>query len=156
MPQGNSISNITPATMQLQFTIAGSAVAGTSVNAQFVAFSGAQPVSSISVPPDQVWSLTNLYVPSALTINLLVNFTIGQTPQSLNTDTSVIVRVGNSSAINPFDVHIIIDSSQTFYFYGTTDITNSSTSAVTETVYLGMIQYPVAIAQQLNAKGIAL
>lgn len=155
MPQANSISNITPATYQLQFTIPASAPAGTVVNAQIVAFSGASPQGTVTVPPDQVWSFTKLYVPTALTINLLLNFTVGQTPQSLNTDTSVITVQNNSSAVNPFEVHVIVDSSQTFYFYGSTD-TAQGTSATTETVYLAMLQYPVAIAQQLNAKGIAL
>lgn len=156
MPQANTISNITPATMQVQFTIAASAAANTTVNAVFVPFTGAASVSTLTVPPDQVWALTRLYASATLSVNMLVNYYVGQTPQSLNTDTAVMVVSSSSlNPINPFEVHAIIDSSQTFYFTGTTDSANG-TSAVTETLYLQMIQYPVVIAQQLNAKGIAL
>lgn len=155
MPQANSISNITPATMQVQFAIAASAPAGTVVNAAFVPFSGAASVPTLTVPPDQVWALTRLYSSAALTTNLLLNYYVGQTPQSLNTDTSVILITSSSlNPVNPFEIHAIIDSSQTFYFTGTTDAAN--VSAITETIYLQMIQYPIVIAQQLNAKGIAL
>lgn len=152
----NGIQTQTPATYMLQFVIGGSAAANTSVNASFLENYGSVAVDNLHVPPNQVWSLARMYVPAALTINMLVNIKVDGISQELNTDTSVMIVNSVNVPINPFERHMQIDSNQTFYFYGVTDTANSSTDSVTETVYLYLTKYPLAMAKALNSKGISL
>lgn len=156
MPQANTISAITPATFQVQFALAASQAINSNLNAVFIESPGAASKATERVPPEEVWSLTRLYCEAALTVNLRLGINVDGTAQKMNSDTSVMVITSSTlNPVNPFAVHMIIDSGQEFYFTGNTDAANGTT-AITENIDLDLIRYPVSIAQQLNAKGIPL
>jgi len=154
----NTIQSKTPATFVVQFSIPAGADAGTQINSTMQSVIGGQYTPTKQVPPNEVWALKRMYADSAFTAatggNFDINIVVSDREQSLNVNTAVmVVGSGSFAPINPFDETMIIDSGESFYFYGVLTETSSATSATTENLKLYMIQYPRSLALAMNKAG---
>ena len=104
--------------------------------------------SPITVPPNEIWHFVDAYVSAALSVNILLDVKVGNTPQNLNFDTATMVASGgNTSRVNPFQAMqgLTIPGNNTITITGQTDAANGTTAA-TETVYFTVVRQPISNA----------